>query len=96
MTKGEYLQMKEVLILWGMVVRAAKEKWDGHYTILGSTTGCKVFFGTPTIEADLQNNEDGEGMTIGGEYGQLARMPGGMSLEEALRFALATEPTFQT
>jgi hypothetical protein len=63
------------------VIEIATENYDGHVSLLTFTTGWKVIFGTP----------DDLGYP-GKQRDQLHGIPGFMSLDDALLYAIAYKP----
>jgi hypothetical protein len=76
MTKEE--QLVELL---RMAENMAVKYADGHVTIMRFTTGWKVMLGTPEMTVEF-SGEDFE--ITGGGYGEVGRLPGFDSLEEAV------------
>jgi len=37
------------------VIKIAKEKFDGHYSVFGFTTNVKGCYGTPNLDGDIQD-----------------------------------------
>lgn len=64
----------------GDAVDRAMEDFDGHLTIYRFTTGWKVCFGTPSDPKEMR--------------AALNRIPGSLTLEQALQEALGSVPCF--
>jgi len=68
--------MKDIL---AEIENIAKEKHDGHLTIMRFTTGWKAFYATPIMDFDVDKNGD-----LGGDRQFLWKLPMSETIDDAL------------